>query len=165
MIYNFLWTLFFLKTDLLFSTLFTDPPSVTPMHSTYPEEQSDFSIDCSATPGNPLSFVYYWTLSGDVHFRQNGTTLRQPRISRNQSGTYFCSAVNSYSNGEEGRDSKPLIVDVQCKEMVIWKLFVKMISLPYIIFTLCGDKIMLKPIVTDHYIQAVQFFHHITHIE
>eukprot|EP00105_Crassostrea_gigas_P021956 XP_011441295.1 PREDICTED: hemicentin-2 isoform X1 [Crassostrea gigas] len=94
------------------------PPSVTSFNTQYPTELSDLSIPCSAMAGNPSNHVYYWTRSGDDSFRENNTYLRLNGLSRNESGTYICTAVNSYSTGGEGKDSKTLTVDVQYPPVV-----------------------------------------------
>lgn len=94
------------------------PPSMTPFSTRYPTELSDLSVQCSATPGNPPNHFYYWTRSGDDSFRQNNTYLRLNGISRNETGSYICTAVNSYSTGGEGNDSQTLSVNVQYPPVV-----------------------------------------------
>nr|XP_034303703.1 contactin-5 isoform X2 [Crassostrea gigas] len=89
------------------------PPSVNPLEVHYPTEFSDLQVYCSATPGNPPNHVFYWTRLGDDNFRQNGTYLELYSISRNETGRYICTAVNSYSTGGEGKDSQTLSVNVQ----------------------------------------------------
>lgn len=109
-------------TDYKYKIIFTlliDPPSVNPLEVHYPTEFSDLQVYCSATPGNPPNHVYYWTRLGDDNFRQNGTYLELYSISRNETGRYICTAVNSYSTGGEGKDSQTLSVNVQCKEIYI----------------------------------------------
>nr|XP_034303699.1 hemicentin-1 isoform X2 [Crassostrea gigas] len=94
------------------------PPSVTSFNTQYPTELSDLSIRCSATAGNPSNHVYYWTRSEDDSFRENNTYLRLNGIRRNESGSYICTAVNFYSTGGEGKDSKTLSVNVQYPPVV-----------------------------------------------
>lgn len=106
------------KYRLIF-TLLIDPPSVSTLGVQYPTELSDLHVYCSATPGNPPIHVYYWTRSGDDTFRQNGTYLGLYGISRNETGSYICTAVNSYSTAGEGKDSQTLAVNVQCKEIYV----------------------------------------------
>lgn len=94
------------------------PPSVSSFNTRYPTERSDLSVGCSATAGNPSNHIYYWTRSGDDSFRQNGSYLRLNGISRNESGSYNCTAVNFYTTGGEGKHSNTLTVDVQYPPVV-----------------------------------------------
>lgn len=111
------WKNYLIFWNMKFLLLLIDPPSVTSFNTQYPTELSDLSIRCSATAGNPSNHVYYWTRSGDDSFRKNNTYLRLNGIRRNESGSYICTAVNFYSTGGEGKDSKTLSVNVQCKKI------------------------------------------------
>lgn len=51
----------------------------------------------------------------DTEFRQNGPMLNLYNIQRYDSGRYICTAENNYSNGEKGKDSQFIDVNVQCK--------------------------------------------------
>lgn len=78
-------------------------------------EGKDLSVTCKVTPGNPNSSTFYWTKEENQVFRQNGQTLQLTNINRNDSGTYRCTAENSYSNGEMGTHNQTMVVDVLCK--------------------------------------------------
>ncbi|XP_065933548.1 hemicentin-1 [Magallana gigas] len=108
----------FLKHKLKFLLLYIDPPIVKSFNTQYPTELSNLSVPCSATPGNPHNHVYYWTRLGEDSFRQNGSYLRLNGISRNESGSYICTAVNFYSTRGEGKDSQTLSVNVQYPPVV-----------------------------------------------
>lgn len=92
-----------------------DPPSVSSFSPQYPVELTDFSAACTVVPGNPPNTEMYWTRSGEETFQQNSTHLRLFSINRNDSGTYKCTAENTYSSGSKGSNSQTLVVDVQCK--------------------------------------------------
>lgn len=48
-------------------------------------------------------------------FRQNGSTLQLTKIERNSSGTYRCTAENTYSIGNRGTHSQDMVVNVLCR--------------------------------------------------
>eukprot|EP00105_Crassostrea_gigas_P023187 XP_011442936.1 PREDICTED: contactin-5 isoform X2 [Crassostrea gigas] len=75
-------------------------------------EGRNLSVTCKATPGNPSLTTFYWTKVDIQGFRQNGATLHIPNIQRNSSGTYRCTAENSYSNGEKGTHNQSMVVNV-----------------------------------------------------
>ena len=95
--------------------IITDPPSILYLPKQDINETSDFSIVCNATPGNPNKTTFYWTRQNDPVFKRNGSILHIPNIQRNSSGTYSCTAKNSYNNTEMGIDTKNLIVNVLCE--------------------------------------------------
>ena len=77
-------------------------------------EGKDLLVTCNATQGNPSSTAIFWSKSNDSGFRQTGTTLRLLNIHRNSSGTYKCTAENTYNNGEKGTNSQNMVIDVLC---------------------------------------------------
>lgn len=81
----------------------------------YVIEGKDLLVTCQTTPGNPNSTSFYWTKVDNQGFKQNGSTLQVYNITRNSSGTYKCTAENTYKNGKKGIHSQKLKVDVQCK--------------------------------------------------
>ncbi|XP_062566525.1 hemicentin-1-like isoform X3 [Saccostrea cucullata] len=89
------------------------PPRVSLFSTKYPVEYSSLYVTCSATNGNPSTTLFYWKKSGDSDFQLNDANLRLYSINRNQSGTYICTAENTYSSGSKGSDSQQLVVDVQ----------------------------------------------------
>ncbi|XP_061188082.1 hemicentin-1-like [Saccostrea echinata] len=94
------------------------PPKVSAFSSQYPVEYNNLIVSCVANNGNPSSTLYYWTKSEDDDFQQNNTKLSLYSIDRNQSGTYICTAENTYTSGSKGSDSKQLVVDVQYPPLV-----------------------------------------------
>lgn len=78
-------------------------------------EGSDLSVTSQATPGKANSTTFYWTKVDNPGFRQNGSTLQLHNIQRNSSGTYKCTAENSYNNGGKGTHTQSFVVNVQCK--------------------------------------------------
>ena len=74
-------------------------------------EAQNLFIICGANPGNPNLTIFVWT-KVDSGFRQNGSTLQLPNIQRTSSGTYRCTAENTYSNGEKGTNSQNMVIDV-----------------------------------------------------
>lgn len=81
-------------------------------------EGIDLSVTCTVTKGNPSSTIVFWTKVDNSVFRYNGSTLQLPNIQRNSSGTYKCTAENSYSNGKKGTDSQFTVVNVQCRSLM-----------------------------------------------
>ncbi|XP_062566514.1 hemicentin-1-like isoform X1 [Saccostrea cucullata] len=94
------------------------PPRVSLFSTKYPVEYSSLYVTCSATNGNPSTTLFYWKKSGDSDFQLNDANLRLYSINRNQSGTYICTAENTYSSGSKGSDSQQLVVDVQYPPLV-----------------------------------------------
>lgn len=78
-------------------------------------EGRNLSVTCKAAAGNPSSTTFYWTKEDDTGFRQNGSTLQLPHIQRTNSGTYICTAENSYSIGGMGTHNQTMVVDVLCE--------------------------------------------------
>lgn len=96
--------------------LLTDPPTIKTLSQEDIIEGRRLSVTCRATPGNPGSTTYFWTKVNDTDFTQrNEATLLLPNIEKTSSGTYKCTAENSYSNEEKGTDSQSMVVNVQCK--------------------------------------------------
>lgn len=93
----------------------TDPPKVYRLSQQDIIEGRILSVTCQATPGNPNSTTFYWTKVDNPGFSQKGSILQILNVYRNSSGTYTCTAENSYNNGEWGTNSQPLDVNVQCK--------------------------------------------------
>ena len=81
-------------------------------------EGEDLLVTCNATQGNPNSTAIFWSKSNDPGFRQTGTTLRLLNIHRNNSGTYKCTAENTYSNGEKGTTSQNMVIVVLCRNFI-----------------------------------------------
>lgn len=77
-------------------------------------EGRDLSVKCQATPGNPNVTTFFWTKEGSTTFRQNGSTLLLPKIQKNSSSTYLCTAQNVYNDEDSGNHSQPLVVNVLC---------------------------------------------------
>uniref|UniRef100_K1S6Y6 Hemicentin-1 n=1 Tax=Magallana gigas TaxID=29159 RepID=K1S6Y6_MAGGI len=73
------------------------PPKVHMLSQQDILEGRNLSVTCKATPGNPSLTTFYWTKVDIQGFRQNGATLHIPNIQRNSSGTYRCTAENSYN--------------------------------------------------------------------
>ncbi|XP_065933048.1 neural cell adhesion molecule 1 isoform X2 [Magallana gigas] len=88
------------------------PPKVHMLSQQDILEGRNLSVTCKATPGNPSLTTFYWTKVEFQGFRQNGATLHIPNIQRNSSGTYRCTAENSYSNGEKGTHNQSMVVNV-----------------------------------------------------
>lgn len=78
-------------------------------------EGTNLSLNCTITPGNPGSTTFYWTKDDNPGSIQDGSTLQILSIQRNNSGSYRCTAENKYSNGEKGKHSQAVVVNVQCK--------------------------------------------------
>lgn len=93
----------------------TVPPKVKRLYQQDIIEGRNLSVTCQATPGNPNFTTFYWTKVDNPGFSQKGSILQILNIQRNSSGTYTCTAENSYNNGEWGTHSQPLDVNVQCK--------------------------------------------------
>ncbi|XP_078310224.1 uncharacterized protein LOC111137474 isoform X2 [Crassostrea virginica] len=93
------------------------PPSV--IHLTQKDiiEAQNLFIICGANPGNPNLTIFVWT-KVDSGFRQNGSTLQLPNIQRTSSGTYRCTAENTYSNGAKGTNSQTMVVNVLYKPVI-----------------------------------------------
>lgn len=98
----------------------TDPPIVHTLSQQDIIEGKDLSVNCTATPGNPSATTLYWTKVDNPGFRQNGPTLHLLDIQRTSSGTYKCTAENNYGNGEKGRNSQSMIINVLCKIAFIY---------------------------------------------
>nr|XP_022344647.1 hemicentin-1-like [Crassostrea virginica] len=94
------------------------PPSVYTFTQQQIIEGEDLLVTCNATQGNPSSTAIFWSKSNDPGFRQTGTTLRLLNIHRNSSGTYKCTAENTYSNGEKGTNSQNMVIDVLYKPVI-----------------------------------------------
>ncbi|XP_078331736.1 hemicentin-1-like isoform X3 [Crassostrea virginica] len=94
------------------------PPSVIPLTQKETKEGQDFLISCRATPGNPITTMFWWIKVNDPVFKQNGSTLQLPYIQRHNSGTYKCIAENTYSNGWKGTDSQEMVVNVLYKPVI-----------------------------------------------
>nr|XP_034316845.1 hemicentin-2-like [Crassostrea gigas] len=88
------------------------PPTVKTLSQQNIIEGIDVSITCQANVGNPSSTAMYWIKVDDAGFRQNGPTLHLLDIQRTSSGTYKCTAENNYGNGEKGRNSQSMIINV-----------------------------------------------------
>nr|XP_022339540.1 uncharacterized protein LOC111134632 isoform X4 [Crassostrea virginica] len=93
------------------------PPSV--IHLTQKDiiEAQNLFIICGANPGNPNLTIFVWT-KVDSGFRQNGSTLQLPNIQRTSSGTYRCTAENTYRNGAKGTNSQTMVVNVLYKPVI-----------------------------------------------
>lgn len=99
-------------------SFFKDPPSVGNLTRNLDRiEGNSLSINCHANPGNPKNTTYYWTKVDNRGFIQNGSTLQLSNIQRNSSGTYICTAENSFYNGDKGKHNQSMFVNVLCK----WK--------------------------------------------
>lgn len=96
----------------------TDPPTVHTLSQQDIMEGKNLSVTCEASPGNPSSTTFYWTKVDDRGFKQNGPSLRLPSIQRTSSGTYRCTAENSYNNGAKGADSQTMVVNVLCRCLI-----------------------------------------------
>lgn len=81
-------------------------------------EGSEFSVTCYAIPGNPNSTTFFWTKIDHSEFRQNGARLQIPNINRSSSGTYRCTAENTYYNGQKGNHSQHMFVNILCKNNI-----------------------------------------------
>lgn len=77
-------------------------------------EGGDLSVNCTATPGNPGSTSFYWTKIDNPRIRQNGSTLQLYKIQRNNTGTYRCTAENTYYNQESGTHNQTMVINVLC---------------------------------------------------
>lgn len=106
---------FYLYIYYSYKIFFLDPPSVAAFPQQNTIERDDLSVTCNYTHGNPISTTLSWTKTDDPEFKHNEIILQLPKIERNSSGTYICTAENTYSNGEKGTDSQSLVVNVQCK--------------------------------------------------
>nr|XP_022345367.1 hemicentin-1-like isoform X3 [Crassostrea virginica] len=98
------------------------PPSVIPLTQKDAIEGQYFLIICRATPGNPITTMFWWIKVNDPVFRQNGSILELPSIQRNMSGTYKCIAENTYSSGWKGTDSQEMVVNVLYKPVIKGKV-------------------------------------------
>lgn len=78
-------------------------------------EGENLLVTSQISLGNPNDTTIFWTKLDKPGFRQNGTTLHLPKIQRNSSGTYICTAENKYSNGEKGTDNQSMVVNVLCE--------------------------------------------------
>lgn len=107
----------------MFSHHITDPPTVKTLSQQNIIEGINVSITCQANVGNPSPTAMYWIKVDDAGFRQNGPTLHLLDIQRTSSGTYKCTAENNYGNGEKGRNSQSMIINVLCKIAFICLLF------------------------------------------
>ncbi|XP_078331732.1 cell adhesion molecule Dscam2-like isoform X2 [Crassostrea virginica] len=94
------------------------PPSVIPLTQKDSIEGQDLLIICRATPGNPITTMFWWIKVNDPVFRQNGSILEFISIQRNRSGTYKCIAENTYSSGWKGTDSQEMVVNVLYKPVI-----------------------------------------------
>ncbi|XP_078310218.1 contactin-5-like isoform X2 [Crassostrea virginica] len=102
--------------DMIINVLY--PPTLFTLSPQYVIEGDDLFVKCNATPGNPYSTTFFWTKANDPRFRQTGTTLRLPNIQRNSSGTYKCTAENTYGNEQKGTNSQNMVIDVLYKPVV-----------------------------------------------
>ena len=93
---------------------FVDPPSLINLTQKEVIEAHNLFIICGANPGNPNLTIFAWT-KVDSGFKQNGSTLQLPNIQRNSSGTYQCTAENTYSSGAKGTNSQTMVVNVLCR--------------------------------------------------
>lgn len=93
----------------------TDTPIVNALSQQDIIEGKDLSVACTATPGNPLATLFFWTKIDNPGFKQSGTTLQLHNIQRTSSGTYRCTAKNSYSYVEKGSDSQSVTINVLCE--------------------------------------------------
>lgn len=91
------------------------PPRVNILSLKLQVENTNLSINCNATPGNPNTTRFLWTKVDDSTFRKNEATLQLPKIQRTSSGTYRCTAKNTYSNGQNGSHSGEIFINVLCK--------------------------------------------------
>lgn len=99
-----------------FHVFFQDPPEVKHLPNNNIEEGNNLSVTCDSIPGYPTSTNFYWTKINATGFKnQSEATLQLPNIQRTSSGTYRCTAENSYTNGKNGRSSQTTVVNVQCK--------------------------------------------------
>lgn len=89
------------------------PPAVNTLFQQDIIEGTNFTFNCLATPGNPNSTKFYWTKVNDTAFTKNGSTIQFTKIHRTSSGIYRCTAENTYSNGEKGKDNDEMFVNVQ----------------------------------------------------
>ena len=110
---------FYLNPDF-----FIDPPSVIPLTQKDTIEGQDLLIICRATPGNPITTMFWWIKVNDPVFRQNGSILEFISIQKNRSGTYKCIAENTYSSGWKGTDSQEMVVNVLCKISLLFHVLI-----------------------------------------
>ncbi|XP_078310222.1 uncharacterized protein LOC111134632 isoform X2 [Crassostrea virginica] len=97
------------------------PPSVIHLAQKDIIEAQNLFIICGANLGNPNLTIFAWT-KVDSGFKQNGSTLQLPNIQRTSSGTYRCTAENTYSNGAKGVNSQTMVVNVLYKPMIEEKI-------------------------------------------
>lgn len=112
LVFKYRYPLYTLITSYV---LITDPPNVQMLSQQDILEGKGLTVTCTATPGNPGSNTFYWTKIDNVGFRQNGSTLLLPNIQRNSSGSYRCTAENTYNNGEKGTHSRSMEINVLCE--------------------------------------------------
>lgn len=93
----------------------TDTPIVNALSQQDIIEGKDLSVACTATPGNPRATLFFWTKIDNPGFKQSGTTLQLHNIQRTSSGTYRCTAENSFSYVEKGSDSQSVTINVLCE--------------------------------------------------
>lgn len=101
-------------------TSLIDPPTVNTLSKHNIREGDILNTTCQAEPGNPSSTMFIWTKEGDTGFNQNRAILRLLNIQRTSSGTYTCTAENNYGNGQKGRDSQSMVVNVLCEFNLTW---------------------------------------------
>lgn len=98
--------------------IITDPPFVSLLSKKNILEGRNLSVTCQANSGNPSFTTFYWTRADNPGFRQNEAILQLPDIQRTSSGTYICTAENSYNNGNKGTHSQTMVVNVLCKSYI-----------------------------------------------
>lgn len=98
-----------------FYSVITDPPSVHTLTQQNIIEGRDLTVTCEVSSGNPPSTTIFWTKEDNTLIPPKKAILQFYNIQRNTSGTYICTAKNSYSDGSTGEDSQLMIVNVLCE--------------------------------------------------
>ncbi|XP_062602889.1 immunoglobulin superfamily member 10-like, partial [Saccostrea cucullata] len=88
------------------------PPTVYTFDHQRILEGGNLSAACNVVPGNPSSFIVYWTKLDNPLCRQDGAMLGLPNIQRNSSGIYVCTAKNYYNDSYMGVANHSMVVDV-----------------------------------------------------
>ena len=90
------------------------PPIVSILSTKDVIEGSNLSVKCQASPGNPSTTTFFWTKINDREFLNNGPLLQFYNVQKTIAGTYRCTGENTYFNGDKGRHSQDMTVDVLC---------------------------------------------------
>lgn len=91
------------------------PPLVKALSNREIREGQNLNVTCEAIPGNPNHSTIFWTKKSNLEFRKNNATLMLPKIQRNSTGTYICTAQNDYGNEMKGNHSQSMDVNVLFK--------------------------------------------------